>query len=89
MEPNTLAPYVLRELALHQMNGRRVTLQDLVDDLGVRRADVRKTVAALHEAGHVDALRMAPTMSGFAYGAGLVDVELPPLRRPKLTLIAA
>ena len=90
MEPTTLAPYVLKVLAHHQIKGRIVTLQALVDELQVRRADVRRTVTALDHEGYLDALRMTLTMAGFAIGAGLSDKELPPLRRPKkLTLIAA
>ena len=90
MEPKTLAPYVLKVLAGYQINGRLATLQTLVDELRVRRSDLRKTVTALDAEGYLDAMRMTLTMAGFAVGAGLVERELPPLRQSrKLTLIAA
>lgn len=87
MEPKTLAPHVLKLLARYQLEGRRATLQDLVDELFVRRADVRATISALHVEGYLDATRLRLTMMGFAHGASLLDVQLPALRR--LTLVRA
>ncbi len=91
MEANALAPHVLRLLANYQMKGRRANLQTLVDDLRVRRADIRSTVSVLDAEGYLDALRMSLTMRGFAIGTGLVEADLPPLRREStaLTLVAA
>jgi DNA-binding IclR family transcriptional regulator len=80
MQTKTLALHVLRFLASAQIRGRRVNLQDLVDGLEVRRADVRRTVSALDAEGHLDATRMTLTLTGFALGTRLVDAELPPLR---------
>jgi DNA-binding IclR family transcriptional regulator len=80
MSPNTLAPYVLQVIACHQRHNRLCTLQDVVDELQVRRADVRRTVSALHREGFVDALRMRLTLRGFALGTALLRVPLPPLR---------
>jgi DNA-binding IscR family transcriptional regulator len=80
MSPQHLAPYVLRVLARHQMDGRLCTLDSLTDEIRVRRADLRRTVSALHREGYVDALRMRATMSGFAIGRRLLDVQLPELR---------
>lgn len=82
MTPRVLAPYVLRQLALAQTKGRPLSLHDLARDLGVRKADVRAAVSALHHAGHVDALRLRLTLPGFALGVALASRPLPPLRRP-------
>ncbi|HEU4410602.1 MAG TPA: hypothetical protein VFS43_35430 [Polyangiaceae bacterium] len=82
MTPRTLAPYVLRLLALAQTKGRPVTLRDLSRELGVRKGDVRAAVSALHREGHVDALRLRLTLSGFALGVALASKRLEPLRRP-------
>jgi Mn-dependent DtxR family transcriptional regulator len=87
MEPKTLAPHVLKLLARYQTEGRRATLQDLVDELFVRRGDVRATISALHVEGYLDATRLRLTMMGFAHGVSLLDVQLPALRR--LTLVRA
>lgn len=90
MEPTLLATHILKVLAQYQINGRQVSLQTLVDELKVRRADVRRIVTALDNEGYLDAMRMSLTMAGFAIGGGLIDKELPPLRRPKkLRLLAA
>lgn len=89
MNPRKLAPYVLQALARYQARGRLANLQTLVDEIGVRRGDVRRTVSALHREGYVDALRMRLTMSGFALGLALAKVELPPLRAERLAVAAA
>jgi len=89
MTPRHLAPYVLRTIARYQLNGRLITLQTLVDEIGVRRADLRKTVSALHREGYVDALHMRLTMRGFAVGTPLLCQELPPLRQPQVAVAAA
>jgi hypothetical protein len=84
-----LALHVLHALAQAQIEGRRVNLETLTTDLRVRRGDVRKTVTALDREGYVDALRMRPTLRGFAVGRSLQAEDLPVLRRPRLTLVAA
>lgn len=89
MEKKSLPLHVLRTLARHQMAGRRATLQSIVDELDVRRGDIRKTISTLHDQGYLDALRLRLTMVGFAIGAGLIDAKLPPLRVSKSSLIAA
>jgi DNA-binding IclR family transcriptional regulator len=81
MEPHVLSLYILRALARHQIRERRVTLQTLVDELGVRRVDVRRTVSLLHEQGYLDVVRLHLSMAGFALGIGLLDRKLPELRR--------
>ncbi|MBI5537537.1 MAG: hypothetical protein HY898_32745 [Deltaproteobacteria bacterium] len=82
MSPNTLAPYVLQTLAKYQFEGRMCSLDDLAAEIRVRRADLRRTVSALHREGFVDALRMRLTLSGFALARAVVAVPLPELRSP-------
>lgn len=89
MTPRKLAPYVLRTLARYQIDGRVANLQTLVDEIGVRRGDVRKTVSALHREGYVDALRMRLTLAGFSLGVPLTSVELPSLRQVPSVQVAA
>ncbi|MFW5739413.1 MAG: hypothetical protein ACOC1F_03505 [Myxococcota bacterium] len=90
MSPRKLAPYVLRTLARYQRHGRLANLQTLVDEIGVRRGDLRRTVSALHREGYVDALRMRLTLSGFVLGQAMEKAELPPLRSaPELSVAAA
>ena len=89
MSPHTLAPYVVQVLATYQQAGRLCTLEDLVDEIQVRRADVRRTVSALHREGFVDALRMRLTLRGFVLGRVLVKVQLPALRTLSAPAVAA
>ena len=89
MSSNTLAPYILQILAGYQVRGSLCTLQDLVDTLRVRRADIRRTVSALHREGFVDVLRMRLTLRGFAIGSALLSVTLPALRAPSGACVAA
>ena len=71
---------VLRELADAQDRGTRVGLDELVSTLGVRRAELRAIVSRLHQQGLVDALRMRPTLQGFAMGRAAAGLTLKPLR---------
>jgi DNA-binding IclR family transcriptional regulator len=90
METTLLATHILKVIAQHQISGRQVSLQTLVDELKVRRADIRRVVTALDNEGYLDAMRMSLTMTGFAIGGGLLERELPPLRQQKkLALLAA
>jgi DNA-binding IclR family transcriptional regulator len=89
MRPHTLAPYVLQVLATCQQAGRLCTLADLVAEIQVRRADVRRTVSALHREGYVDALRMRLTLRGFVLGRALLKVQLPALRTLTSPAVAA
>jgi len=89
MTPRKLAPYVLQTLARHQLDGRLVTLQDLVAEIGVRRGDLRRTVSALHREGYVDALRMRLTLAGFALASPLLHIDLPSVRHPVVACAAA
>ena len=75
-----IAIHLLRALTTAQREGRRIGLDDLTADLGVRRAEVRTTLSALHRAGFVDVLHMRPTLRGFAIGQALAGRRLVPLR---------
>jgi DNA-binding Lrp family transcriptional regulator len=86
---DVLAIHVMRELTSLQREGRVATLADLAGALGVRRADVRRVVSALHRQGYVDALRMKPTLAGFALGSALIGAELTPMRKVDRALIPA
>ena len=80
MNVRTLSMHVLRALAHAQTEGERATLDTLVDQLKVRRRDVRAVVTALHKQGLVDAIHMRLTFQGFAVGRSLVAQELPAIR---------
>lgn len=83
MTPEQIAPHVLRALAEAQTEGRVMDLETLSLAIQVRRADVRKTVSALHQQGLVDALRLRLSLAGFALGTSLLSRELAPIRRSK------
>ncbi|MCS6900670.1 MAG: hypothetical protein RMJ98_13670 [Myxococcales bacterium] len=81
MTPQVLAPYLLRALASAQRRGRPITLQDLVDLLKVRRADLRNALTVLHHQGFVNVLTLRLTLEGFALGSALCSRKLPPIPR--------
>jgi DNA-binding GntR family transcriptional regulator len=83
METRELVPHVLRALALAQRDDRRISLDDLVEELKVRRTDVRKVLSSLHSEGMLDILRMRLTLQGFALGIACVNANLKPLRIPR------
>ena len=89
MNANELSAYVLQALAQAQTEGRSSSLETLTAELRVRRGDIRRTVTLLHRQGFVDALRMRLTLLGFALGRSYVGQVLPPLRRPRLAVVAA
>ncbi len=76
----SVAAHVLVTLAHAQSMGRTLRLDELAEEIGVRRADVRETVARLHREGHVDALRMRVTMTGLVLAATLDGCQLKALR---------
>jgi transcription initiation factor IIE alpha subunit len=78
INPHALAAHVLVVLA--HARGRAVTLDDLAEAVGVRKADVRAIVSRLDREGHVDALRLRLTLSGLALAASLDGCKLPALR---------
>ncbi len=71
---------VLREFADAQDRGERISLDDLASTLGVRRGELRGIVNRLHQQGLVDALRMRPTLAGFAMGRTAAGLTLRALR---------
>jgi DNA-binding IclR family transcriptional regulator len=81
MNARTLFPHVLQALAKAQSEGEVSTLETLTEAIGVRRADVRRTVTVLHRQGYVDALRMRLTLAGFTLGRAYLGETLPALRR--------
>ena len=89
MTSQSLAPYVLKLLAQYQLDGKLCSLDQLAEGIQARRADVRRTVSALHREGYVDALHMRLTMPGFAIGRTLLQVALPELRPGRLCSAAA
>lgn len=82
MTPQHIAPYILRALAQAQSEGRCMDLETLSRDIEVRKADVRKTVTALHQEGLVDALRLRLSLRGFVMGRALMAANLGPILRP-------
>lgn len=76
-----LAAHVLRTLARAQQRRRPMTLATLVDELGVRKLDLREVVSRLHAQGFLDVTTMRLTLAGFAVGASLRGERLPRLRR--------
>ncbi len=89
MNNHALPAHVLQVLVRLHTEGRRATLEMLVEALRVRRGDVRRTLSALHREGFVDVLRMRPTLAGFALGRALEGVELPALRVAKVAAVVA
>jgi DNA-binding IclR family transcriptional regulator len=89
MNTHALPAHLLLLLVRIHSENRRASLETLVEELSVRRADVRRTLSTLHREGFVDVLRMRPTLAGFALGRALRGVELPALRAPKVAAIAA
>jgi Mn-dependent DtxR family transcriptional regulator len=82
MNTRTLCMHILRTLADAQTEGRRSNLETLVDQLQVRRRDVRSAVTSLHQQGLVDVMTMRLTLEGFALGRSFMKQELPALRSP-------
>lgn len=80
MNDKTLAAHVLRTLAEAHFAAKLPTLDELTASLGVRRADVRRAVTALHHAGLADATRLRLTLAGFIAGRALLSKRLRPLR---------
>jgi len=76
LDTKSIAAHVVVILAHAQELGRTVRLDELASDIGIRKADVRDVVTRLHAEGHVDALRLRLTMTGFALAASLADSKL-------------
>jgi DNA-binding GntR family transcriptional regulator len=81
LDTKSIAAHVVVSLAHAQELGRVVRLDELASDIGVRKADVRDAVTRLHAEGHVDALRLRVTMTGFALATSLANCKLREPRR--------
>lgn len=81
LDTKSIAAHVVVSLAHAQELGRVVRLDELASDIGVRKADVRDAVTRLHAEGHVDALRLRVTMTGFALATSLAHCKLREPRR--------
>ncbi len=81
LDTKSIAAHVVVNLAHAQELGRVVRLDELASDIGVRKADVRDAVTRLHAEGHVDALRLRVTMTGFALATSLANCKLREPRR--------
>jgi predicted transcriptional regulator of viral defense system len=86
-DPHALAAHVLRAIA--RPRARVVSVDDVAQIVGVRRADVRRMVTRLHEEGYVDALRMRPTMAGLAVATALRSCKLKDVRSESHVPVAA
>lgn len=76
LDTKSIAAHVVVMLSHAQELGRTVRLDELASEIGVRKADVREVITRLHAEGHVDALRLRLTMTGFALATSLVDCKL-------------
>lgn len=76
LDTKSIAAHVVVTLAHAQELGRVVRLDELASDIGVRKADVRDVVTRLHAEGHVDALRLRLTLSGFTLATSLASCKL-------------
>lgn len=89
MNQQTLSAHVLRALAQAQIEGHVSNLETLVEELRVRRTDVRAVLSSLHREGYLDVLRMRLTLAGFALGRAYLGEQLPELRPAKIARAAA
>ena len=87
LDTKSIAAHVIVTLSDAHADGRVLRLDELAEEIGVRKADVRQVVTRLHAEGHVDALRLRLTMSGLALATSLGASELPDLRRHEARLV--
>jgi DNA-binding GntR family transcriptional regulator len=85
----SLGQHILRAMTAAARRTERLALDDLAGALGVRRADVRSALSALHREGLVDVMRMRPTLAGFALGHALDGKALGALRSPRASQVRA
>ncbi|MEJ7727774.1 MAG: hypothetical protein WKG00_01010 [Polyangiaceae bacterium] len=86
---DTLAIHLIAAIATAHADGQRLDLDELVKHVGARRADVRRTLSALHREGYLDVLRMRPTLQGFALGRAFAGQALPALRHAPVAVAVA
>lgn len=80
---DVLAIHVVAALSRAQRRGTPINLEQLAQEVGARKADVRRIVSALDAQGLVDATRMRLTLVGFAMGVASLGAPLKKLRQPK------
>jgi hypothetical protein len=83
---DAVALHLIRAIVRAAQAGRSTHLEELAQEIGVRKADCRRALTTLHRQGYVDVLRMRPTLEGFALGAGLERASLRAPRAPELRL---
>ncbi len=76
LDRKAVAAHVLVALSVAAEEGRSVTVADVAETIKVRRGDVREVVSQLHAEGHVDALRMRLSMTGFVLARNLAKANL-------------
>lgn len=76
LDRKAVAAHVLVALSVAAEEGRSVTVADVAETIKVRRGDVREVVSQLHAEGHLDALRMRLSMTGFALARNLAKANL-------------
>jgi len=80
IDSGQLALHVVKAMTIAHKSGEQCTLDTLVQELHVRRADLRSVLSGLHEEGILDVLHMRLTLNGFAIGHALEGKALPPFR---------
>jgi len=90
LDTKSIAAHVVVMLGHAQELGRTVRLDELASEIGIRKADVRSVVTRLHAEGHIDALRLRLTLSGFALATSLADCKLrdPRVHEERLSRVA-
>jgi len=84
---HAMASHLLAAIARAALEGRRTNLELLAEEVGLRRAEARRTLTALDQQGLIDVLRMRPTLLGFAVGQTERANGLPALRGKALPLL--
>lgn len=90
LDTKSVAAHIVVVLAHAQELGRSMRLDELASEIGVRKTDVRDIVTRLHAEGHVDALRLRLTLTGFALATSLAGCTLrePMLRDARVARVA-
>jgi predicted ArsR family transcriptional regulator len=85
-----IASHLMAAIVRAALEERRTNLEELANEVGVRKAEARTTLSALDRQGLVDVMRMRPTLLGFAMGQALRAKGLPALRQalPALARVA-
>jgi DNA-binding GntR family transcriptional regulator len=84
--PEAIASHLMAAVTRAAIDGRRTNLEELAQEVGVRRVEARSALSALDRQGLLDVMRMRPTLLGFGVGRALVARGLAPLRDEAATL---